>query len=145
MDDYTPESVDDAVLGRLDWDSSLDWWVGSIELAPGHRVDVFVTHDCDAGRPGDEIARARQSLARIREREPEYRQWSADQLHTKQWSSGQPMTPAEIAELLQVASLELEYGGGVRIFWDDKDRLFWGNNVVTDIGADGECVASGMQ
>ena len=145
MADRTPESVDDPVLGHLDWDEKLDWWVGTIEFAPGHRVDVFVNHDCDDGLPEDEIAAARRGLACIRERESDYRRWSADQLHGTRWNTDEPMTRAEIAELLRVASLEFQLDGGVRIFWDDQDHLFYGHNVVTDIGPDGECVASGMQ
>src|SRR5262245_41370834 len=100
-----PESVDDAVFGLLDWEE-LDWWVGAIELVPGHRIDVFVVPDCEAERPEDEIARARNSLARVRQREAEYRQWSARELFRKRWNREQQMTPEEIAELLRVASLE---------------------------------------
>jgi hypothetical protein len=145
MEEATPASVDDPVLGRLDWDGKLDWWVGSVDYAPGHRVEVFVNHDFGSGRPGDEIAAAGRNLARVREREAGYRRWSADRLHGRRWNTDEPMTPAEIADLLRVASLEFGSDGGVRIFWDDQDRLFGGHNVVTDIGPGGECVGSGME
>jgi hypothetical protein len=145
VDEATPESVDDPLLGHLDWDEKLEWWVGTIEYASGHRVDVFVNHDFDAGRPADDIAAARRGLARVREREAEYRRWSGGQIHGTRWNTDEPMTPADIAELLRVASLEFRSGGGVRIFWDDQDRLFYGHNVVTEVGPDGECLSAGME
>lgn len=145
MDNATPESVDDPILGHLDWDEDLEWWVGTIDYAPDHQVDVFINHDFEDGQPADDIAAARRGLAQFREREVEYRRWSGEQLQGTRWNTDEPMTPAEIAELLRVASLEFRSGGGIRIFWDDQDRLFYGHNVVTDIGPDGACVASGME
>src|SRR5690349_105849 len=106
MEEATLTSMDDPLLGRLDWDAKLDWWVGSVEYAPGHRIEVFVNHDFDGGRPAEEVAAAGCSLARVREREVEYRRWSADRLHGRRWNKDEPMTPADIAELLRVASLE---------------------------------------
>src|SRR2546430_2415155 len=100
-----PESINDPVLGHLDWDERLDWWVGSIEFAPGHQIEVFVVHDYDI-EPAQEIALARQGLVRAREREAEYRRWAAAQLHGKRWNTDEPMTVEDIAELLRVASLE---------------------------------------
>lgn len=141
---HKPGSVDGTVFGRLNWEERLDWWVGSVEFAPGHRIDIFVIHDVDAGQPADEIAAARRRFVQVREREPEYRRWSASQLLAGRWNTEAPMAAADIAGLLRVASLEFECGG-VRIFWDDQDKLFGGHNVVTDIGPDGECMASGMQ
>jgi hypothetical protein len=132
-----PESVDDPVFGRLEWDEKLDWWVGSIEFAPGHDVDVFVNPDLD-GQPSTAITAARRVLARFREREPEYRRWSADQLHAERWNTDEPMTKDDIAKLLRVARLEFRSDGGLQIYWNDQDRLFWGHNVVTDVGPDGE-------
>lgn len=145
MDESTPESVDDPIFGRLNWEGRLDWWVGSVEVTPGHRVEVFVTHDVRVGRPAAEISAARRGLTRVREREPEYRWWSADQLQATRWNTEEQMSNTEIAELLKVASLEFEWGGGVRIFWDDQDRLFGGHNVVTDISPNGDCRVAGMQ
>jgi hypothetical protein len=145
MDDDTPTSVDDPELGHLRWDPKLDWWTGSVELFPGHRVDVNITHDVGIGQPADEIAAARRALARVREQEPEYRRWSADRFHQTRWNTDEPMTPAEINDLLRVASVAVWAGGDVWIYWDDQDRLFWGNNVLTEVGPDGECKAARME
>jgi hypothetical protein len=139
-----PEPVDDPLLGHLDWDDRLDWWGGSIEFRPGHRVDIFVEHD-DDGRTEEEIALARRSLARIREREPEYRLWSARQLHGKRWNTEEEMTVEDIARLLELATLEFAPNGTARIFWNDQDVLFAGHNVLTELDATGQCVTSGMQ
>jgi hypothetical protein len=139
------ESMDDPVLGRLEWDDRLQWWVGSIALEAGHEIDVFVVPDCTSAEPAAEVGLARRSFARVQQREPEYRQWSAAQLLTKRWNTEEPMTAADIANLLRVASLEFGPNGVTRIFWNDEDVLFGGHNVVTDLDAFGNCVASMMQ
>src|SRR5262245_50156527 len=138
------ESVDDPVFGHLAWDEKLDWWIGAIEFAPGHQVDVFVTPDLD-GDPSTAIVAAHRQLARVREREAEYRRWSAEQLQGERWNKDEPMTNDDIARLLRVATLEFRPDGGVQIYWNDQDRLFWGHNVVTEVGPNGECVSSDME
>jgi hypothetical protein len=140
-----PESVDDPVFGPLDWEESPEWWVGAITFAPGHQVDVFVVPDFESPHPEAEIALARLSLARVRQRELEIRRWSADQLFAKRWNKVRQMSADDIADLLCVASLEFGPNGVTRVFWNDRDVLFGGHNVVTDLDALGECVYSGMQ
>jgi hypothetical protein len=139
-----PESVEDPVFGRLDWDDGLEWWTGTIEFA-GHPVEVFVGHDPDVGTPEDEIAAARGNLARVREREAEYRRWSAEQLYPKRWNADDGMTLAELVALLRVASLEFKPDGTTDIYWDDDEVLYCGHNVITEVASDGTCVSAGMQ
>jgi hypothetical protein len=113
-------------------------------FAPGHDVDVFVNPD-PSEHPSTAITAARRILARFREREPEYRRWSAAQLHAERWNTDEPMTSEDVAQLLRVACLEFRSDGGFQIYWNDQDRLFWGHNVFTEVGPDGECVASDME
>jgi hypothetical protein len=140
-----PESVDDPVLGRLEWEAELDWWVGAIDLFPGLPIDLFVVHDCQGGSPVKEIALARRGFLGVRKREPEYRRWTASQLLDKRWNQDEPMSADDIADLLRVASLEFSPDGRARIFWNDEDMLFGGHNVVTDLSAEGKCVEAGME
>jgi hypothetical protein len=145
MGDDIPPVLDDPLLGHLEWDQKLEWWTGSVEFTPGHAAAVFLTHDFDRGRVADEIAVARRGLGLVREREREFRRWSADQFHETRWNTDEPMTRVEIAELLRIATVEFQHDGSIRIYWDDGDQLFWGHNVFTDINPVGECVRAGME
>ncbi len=140
-----PESIDDPAFGPLRWDERLGWWTGSVELAPGHRVEVQVDHAPGVEQIAEEVAAARECLARVREREAEYRRCSAAELSTKRWNTDEPMTPADIENLLRVASLYLRPDGSARIYWDDGDALFWGNNLFTEVGPDGAYVTARME
>lgn len=135
--DEPPDRVDDPVFGPLRYDGALDWWTGTVEFTPGGRVDVFIDHDPDS-KPADEFAAAAQRFTHFQPREPEYRRQSADRLVETRWNTDEPMTAADIADLLRVASLTFLTDGRMQVYWDDGDRLFWGHNVVTDINPAGE-------
>lgn len=43
------DKVQDAIFGELKWDDTYDWWLCSLEFAPGHEVNVSIHgRDLDA-------------------------------------------------------------------------------------------------
>jgi hypothetical protein len=144
-----PADTDDPVLGHIRWDANLDWWTGSVEVVPGHPVDVQVSYVPDDRRPEETpeavLATAGRTLAHVRQREPDYRRWSAERLNGTRWNTDEPMTVDEIVALLRVASVLFFADGSAQIYWNDDDRLFWGNNLLTEVGPDGQCVAARME
>jgi hypothetical protein len=144
-----PADVDDPVLGHLRWDANLDWWTGTAEVAQGRPADIQVSYEPDDSRPEETpavvLATAGRTLARLQRREPEYRRWSAGRLLETRWNTDEPMTVDDIVALLRVASVLFFADGSAHVYWNDDDRLFWGNNLLTEVGPDGECVVSRME
>jgi hypothetical protein len=144
-----PKDVDEPVLVHLRWNADLDWWTGTAEVTLGHPVDVQISYLPDDSRPEETpeavLVTAGRTLARVRRREPEYRRWSAGRLLETRWNTDEPMTVDDIDKLLRVASVLFFADGSAQIYWNDDDRLFWGNNLLTEVGPDGECVAARME
>jgi hypothetical protein len=138
------EGLEDLVLGRLAWDEEMDWWVGELDLFPGHQIEVFVEFYEEAGSREVVVSRAREWVARVRRREPEYRAWSAARLVEGRWNQDEPMTAADIERLLRLASLECSSDGSARVYWEDEDVLFYGHGFYTQLDAGGECVETAM-
>jgi hypothetical protein len=139
------EALQDPVLGKLTWDESMDWWVGELELYPGRRIEVFIDFNEEEDSQAEVFSRARCGLTRFREREPEYRRWTAAELLEGRWNKVELMTVSDITELLQVASILFLQDGRARVYWDDEDVLFFGHNVTTELDPNGECIVSGME
>src|SRR5687768_14806512 len=138
------EVLDDPVLGGLTWDDTMDWWAGELELVPGHSIEVFVSFEAETDSRDAVLAQAREWVARVRRREPEYRTWTAAQLVDGRWNLEEAMTAADIRELLRPASLECAADGSARLYWEDEDVLFFGHGFYTQVDAGGECVDMGM-
>jgi hypothetical protein len=135
------KDIDDAALGRLTWygDDDPGQWIANVEIASGHAIEVIVEF-----REGDDdqaavLAQARQWLARVGQREPEYREWTAGELVNGRWNMDEPMTAADIAKLLSLLSVVCFPEGTAELFWDDDDRLFYGHSIGTLLGTDGGC------
>jgi hypothetical protein len=141
-----PESLEDTVLGRLEWDGKLDWWTGEVELTPGQRFALFVSFEEEDDGRDVVLAQASEWVARLRQFEPEYRAWSAARLVESRWNTDEPMTAADIDRLLRAASIECVEDGSALLYWDDGDKLFFGHNLYTELTPDGRCVEvrSGM-
>jgi hypothetical protein len=140
-----PESINDPLLGHLEWDDKLYWWVGEIDLRPSHRIEVFIDYELEEGAEAEVLAKAHQGLERLRQRELDYREWTANHLIDRRWNKDEPMTVQDLVELLEVASIQFFPDGRARIYWNDDDVLFGGHNVTTNINARGECVSAGME
>jgi hypothetical protein len=137
------ESRVDPVLGLLEWDGQLDWWIGKVEIAPGHSVEIFISPEDDS--PDVILPRVRDALERIRRDDHEYRRWTAEQVADDRWNSDEPMTVPEIAALLRLASINFCEDGSAGLYWDDQDRLYAGHNLITELDADGRCTAVRME
>src|SRR5262245_28677575 len=98
-------------------------WVVEVSYGSHREIEVIVafpegTEDRDAV-----LTHARAWLARLRKHECEYRDWSAERLRSRIPDK----TVAEIAELLQLLSIECSPDGTARLYWDDDDQLFAGH------------------
>src|SRR5262245_39974602 len=100
----------DPVLGRLVWDD--DWTLlGEIEYGHGHRVPVLLFIDHVGIEPPDAIGNARQALERFRRDERRYRLLSGAALNWRRWNDEVRMSDEDVANLLQIATLEFEQDG----------------------------------
>jgi|SRR5579862_8481185 len=138
-----PESLEDPVLGPLKWDDRLQWWVGEAALLPDRSVPFMISPDRE--REEDVLGRVRISLARIKEHQRAYRNWTAEQVLNRRWNTEEPMSVLDIAELLRLASLDFHPDGGVGLYWGDQDRLFGGHNLITEVDANGQFVQVRME
>jgi hypothetical protein len=134
------EALDDPILGHLKWYEDDDQWVAEVNFAPDHPIEVIVEFHEGEDDQRVVLAQAREWLARVGRREPEYRAWSAKQLLDGRWNKDEPMTLADIVGLLCLLSIVCAPDGTAELFWDDDDRLFYGHSIGTRLGADGECV-----
>jgi hypothetical protein len=138
-----PKSLRDPFLGLLNWDDKLQWWIGETEWLQGQSVEFFIS-------PGEGLAEvtihaARSSLDQIRDRDLEYRHWTAEQVKDDRWNSEEDMTVEEITNLLKLASIDFHSWGGAALYWNDEDRLYGGHNLITEIDPSGECVEVRME
>jgi hypothetical protein len=143
------ENVEDPVLGHLSWDDEFHWWRATINLHPGHQIEVIVDYDIEFNEAidaqGTRMAQAREWIARVRQREPEYRMWTAEQLLGGRWNLDEPMTVEDIRQLLHPLSIECESDSSARVYWDDDDVLYYGHGFYTQLGAGGECIEVRLQ
>ena len=139
-----PDDLDDPTLGHLKWYEGDGQWVAETDLGPDHPIEVIVEHHEGEDDQDITLAQAREWMARVRRREPEYRAWSAERLAGARWNTDEPMTADDIAGLLCLLSIVCAPDGTAQLFWDDDDRLFYGHSINTQLGSDGECVEVGM-
>ncbi len=137
------ESLQDSILGSLDWDNRLQWWIGKADLTAEHTVEIFISPDNDA--PEAVLNRARAGLMRIRSNDLNYRRWTAEQVMDDRWNSEEEMTVEEITALLQLASIDFHSDGGAGLYWDDADRLYGGHNLITELDPNGKCIEVRME
>lgn len=134
-----PDTVYDPTLGLLTW-SDEGGWVGQVDLAPGHTIEVIVDKwdDQELDLPAA-LAFARASLGRILADEGAVRQAIAGKLYARfneTWSQGQPLTVAEFIGLLRLSSAGFQPDGSAVLYYNDGG-LFAGHLVVVEVGADG--------
>lgn len=139
------EALSDPVLGRLLWDEEMGWWIGETELFPSQRIELFIDFDRERESREAVLSKARVWIARVRQREPEYRRWAAGQLVGGRWNLDEPMTAADIEGLLRLLSMVCASDGSAQMYWDDEDVLYYGHGFYTQLAPDGECVEVRMQ
>jgi hypothetical protein len=133
------ETVYDSMLGLLAW-SDEGGWVGQVDMAPGHTIEVIVDKwdDQELDLP-TALAFARASLGRILADEGAVRQAIAGRLHARfneTWSQGQPLTEAEFVGRLRLSSAGFQPDGSAVLYYNDGG-LFAGHLVVVELLADG--------
>lgn len=133
-----PESLQDPVLGALDWDKQLEWWVGTVDVKSDHTVEIFISPNDDP--PEAVLNRVRSAFDHIRSYDREYRHWTAQQVVQGRWNSEEVMTVEDITSLLRLASVDFHADGGAGLYWNDEDRLYGGHNLITEIDPGGKCI-----
>lgn len=133
-----PETLDDAVLGRLQWEADMGWWAGILRLADGETPEVFVFQPEPEDDPGAALARARRGLGRLMEDEPAYRRVAASTLLdlAHQIPGDGPGPGTAFAEHLRAESVEFRADGSFVIHYTDG-RLVPGLAIALPVAADG--------
>jgi hypothetical protein len=134
------EPLIDPILGRLTWDEPMGSWYGEVELFPGYRIEVCIDVDGTCGSQEIILSQAYAWVARLREREAEYRRWIAEQAVNGRWNTDEPMTTEDIEKLLRVALLLCETDGSARVYWDDDGVLYCDHGFCTKLDASGTCL-----
>jgi len=132
-----PESIHDPILGPLNLNDWLQGWTGKVNLSQDHSVEIFISPGNNS--IGTILSWVRPSFVRIRDKDIEYRHWTAENVIDVRWNSEEEMTVEEIATLSQLASIDFHSDGRASLYWDDKDRLYGGNNLITELDVDGRC------
>jgi len=130
--------MDDA-FGSLAWNSRLDWWSGTAEVAPGHRIDLHVEAANDPAAVRAAIARAEPAWGRLRAVEPSIRASVASQLtdaHNGFCDPEDEVTPDEFASRLRLLSARFKASGATELVFADG-MLFGGHWIVVPVAADG--------
>src|SRR5690606_16561809 len=96
------------VFGPLAWNPDLAWWSGSAEVAPGHRVDLFIQagNEPDALRAA--VERAVPGWDRLRAVEPAVRVAVSEQMtdaHNALCDPEDEVTVEQFAGRLQLLSV----------------------------------------
>jgi hypothetical protein len=133
------EVLEDPVLGRLTSDEAVGWWFGGVELFPGSPIAVYIYFGGEAASRDAVLSRGREWVARLRQREPEYRAWSAARLVGGHLNEDDPRTAADVERLLRPASLLCAPDGSAWVYWDDQDALFYDCALYTQLAPDGGC------
>jgi hypothetical protein len=139
------DDLHDPQLGHLVWDEEMDWWISEVELRPGYPIEVIVEYHEESDEREVVLSQARSWLTRVRQREPEYRRWAAEQLLDRRWNTDERMSAEDLVDLLRAHSVVCAADGTASVYWDDDDVLFSGHGLYTQLGADGECIEVRMQ
>lgn len=130
----------DPMLGHLTWIEEDGWWLGHVDLAAGHKIEITVDKwdneelDLDAT-----LAAARVALGRILADELVIRRAIAVNLHSRfneTWSQGELLSEEEFIARLRLTSAGFQPDGCAVLYYNDG-RLFAGHLVVVEMSADG--------
>ena len=131
--------LEDEVLGRLAWDRHLKWWMGEVEFAPGHTIELSASPDRETGE--FPIEPARQVYARVRAEDERYRRESARwllEVYNDFWKErGRDLTTAGYVKRLRLTAVELRADGTARLWYSDGG-LFRGHSISVSVGPGGE-------
>lgn len=132
-----PQPIDDEALGRFTWDRENGFWLGSFEVSP--ETSAWLTVDVGpSGRPGV-LALAREAVARVRELEPEARDFLAGELRKARppgTSEGRPGDVETAVGRLGLKSVSAQPDGVLELVYGDED-LFGGAEFFVWFDGDG--------
>jgi len=135
------EGLEDPVLGRFEWDAEWDCWAGVLDLSPGCQFVLLIDFNKYTDNWEVVVAQAREWVDRVRQREPEYRAWSAARLVGDHWIKNESKTVADVERILRLEFLDCRTTGDAWLRWaDDRYQLSEGYGIFTRLDSDGECV-----
>jgi hypothetical protein len=132
-------SLQDDILGELTWDPLLNWWMGRVELLPGHPIEVYASPDPETGEFSVELAR--MAFLRVRGEDKRFRQESARwllEVYNDFWNkSGRDLSVVGYIKRLRLETVELRADGSANLFYNDGG-LFRGHSIGVWVTPDGK-------
>lgn len=129
----------DDVLGELAWSPLLKWWMGRVELAPGHTIEVYASPDEQTGEFSVELAR--QAFLRVKAEEKRFRRESARwvlEVYNGFWNeTGRDLSAAGYVKRLRLDTVELRADGSAKLSYNDGG-LFRGHSIGVWLAPDGK-------
>lgn len=126
-------------FAALTWNSKLDWWTGTAEVTPGHRIDLHVEAANDPAALKPAVERARSAWERLQAIEPSVRDTVAGQLtdaHNLYCDPADEVTPEQFAARLRLLSALFQASGAVELVYTGG-VLLGGHWIIVPVGADG--------
>jgi hypothetical protein len=131
--------LQDEVLGRLTWDSMLNWWMGRAELVPGHPIEVYASPNEKTGEFAIELAR--QTFLRVRAEEKRFRgesaHWVLEDYNACWNKTGHDLSVAGYVKRLRLETVELRANGSAILSYNDGG-LFRGHSIGVWVAPDGK-------
>src|SRR5947209_8451210 len=133
-----PEPIEDATLGRFHWDPENELWLGTFDIPPDNSARLTV----QVG-PSDRaavLALARETVARMRELDPEARRFVAAELRRAEASEELSSGPVDIERavgLMVLKSANVEPGGMVKMIFG-SEGMFGGVDLFVWFDRDGD-------
>ena len=127
------------VFGSLAWNADLDWWSGTAEVSPCHRIDLHVEAANDPAALRVAVTQAWPAWDRLRAAEPSVRAAVAGQMtdaHNGYCDPADEVTPEQFADRLRLLSARFEASRAVELVYADG-MLFGGHWIIVPVGADG--------
>lgn len=129
------KEIQDAFLGRLTYDESLDWYEGRV----GDGVPIYINTD-EESRPDSVLAYARHVLADLPGLDRRARQTAAShllKLKNETWleEDEPPVSTEEFQARLTLESITFYPDKTAEVFYADGD-LFWGHTVLLNLNGD---------
>ena len=132
-------TLNDSVLGKLEWDERLEWWSSFVALAPDHEIRVAFH-----GKELEAVLEARRNaFVHLRDQEPELRAMIATQMleMAEDWrdedEEPDPITLESFVNRVKLESIVFDEDGSAELYYFD-DNIFAAHTIMASVNADGK-------